>query len=79
MSNSKVIGTPTPLLDGQAKITGALRYAPDLNLPGMLHARLVVSSYAHAKILNIGYRIREPLIIQSRRAHRPKAVKIDFG
>ena len=53
MSNSKVIGTPTPLLDGQAKITGALRYAPDLNLPGMLHARLVVSIHAHADILGI--------------------------
>ena len=53
MSNSKVIGTPTPLLDGRAKITGALRYAPDLDLSGMLHARLVVSIHAHADILGI--------------------------
>nr|PZN28209.1 MAG: hypothetical protein DIU80_10975 [Chloroflexota bacterium] len=35
------------------KITGRARYAADLNLPGMLHARLVLSPYAHAKITKI--------------------------
>ena len=47
------IGKPTPLLDGKSKVTGQIRYVPDLKMPGMLHARLVMSVYAHAKINSI--------------------------
>jgi CO/xanthine dehydrogenase Mo-binding subunit len=53
MTNFTTIGHPTRLMDGQAKVTGKTRYATDLQLPGMLHARFVTSPYAHAKILNI--------------------------
>jgi CO/xanthine dehydrogenase Mo-binding subunit len=35
------------------KITGSAKYAGDLQLPGMLHARPVLSPYAHADILSI--------------------------
>jgi CO/xanthine dehydrogenase Mo-binding subunit len=42
-----------PLLDGPARVTGALRFAPDLHIPGMLHARFVSSPYAHANIRGI--------------------------
>src|SRR6266567_5697702 len=39
--------------DGPDKVTGYARYAGDQVLPGMLYARLVMSPYAHARILNI--------------------------
>jgi CO/xanthine dehydrogenase Mo-binding subunit len=41
------------LVDGQPKITGQIRYAADLNIPGLLHARFVTSPHAHANINNI--------------------------
>ena len=53
MPEFKNVGKPKPLIDGHVKVTGALRYAPDLTIPGMLHARFVNSAYAHAKILSI--------------------------
>lgn len=53
MSEFNAIGQPTRLLDGRAKVTGAIRYAPDLHLPGLLQARFVTSPYAHANILDI--------------------------
>ena len=53
MSEFKQIGRPKPLLDGLEKVTGRTRYAPDLTVPGMLHARFVTSPHAHAKIEKI--------------------------
>ncbi len=50
MSDFSFVGKPTPLIDGPAKITGNLKYIGDLKLPGMLHARFVLSTYAHAKL-----------------------------
>lgn len=44
------LGTPTRLLDGRAKVTGDIRYAPDVNMAGLLHARFVTSLYAHANL-----------------------------
>src|SRR6266705_629190 len=48
-----LVGTSLPRQDGPDKITGRTRYAGDQVVPGMLHARLVLSPYAHARILNI--------------------------
>lgn len=53
MSEYKAIGAPTPVLDGRDKITGRVQYAPDINIPGMLHGRFVTSPYAHATITSI--------------------------
>lgn len=53
MSDFSFVGKPTPLIDGGAKVTGHLKYTADLKLPGMLHARFVMSTYAHAKIKGI--------------------------
>ena len=53
MSDFSFVGRPTPLIDGGAKVTGHLKYTADLRLPGMLHARFVMSTYAHAKIKGI--------------------------
>src|SRR5947209_6468114 len=48
-----LVGSSLPRQDGPDKITGRTRYAGDQVVPGMLHARLVLSPYAHARILNI--------------------------
>jgi xanthine dehydrogenase YagR molybdenum-binding subunit len=45
-----VVGKSTARLDGRAKVTGAAKYVSDLQLPGMLHARRVVSPHAHALV-----------------------------
>lgn len=53
MTTFSRIGQRTPLVEGKEKVTGKIRYAPDLKLPHMLHARLVTSPYPHARILSI--------------------------
>lgn len=53
MAEFKVVGQSRRAADGQNKVTGVIRYAADMNIPGMLHARLITSPYAHARILNI--------------------------
>ena len=40
-------------LDGLDKLSGAARYTFDLSLPGMLHAKILRSPHAHARILSI--------------------------
>src|SRR6185295_844082 len=47
------VGKPTARLDGRAKATGAARYPSDIQLPGMLYARMVVSPHPHARVLSI--------------------------
>jgi CO/xanthine dehydrogenase Mo-binding subunit len=56
VSTGSAIGLSVPRLDGREKATGLTRYAGDLRLPGMLHARLVLSPHAHARILNVDTR-----------------------
>jgi CO/xanthine dehydrogenase Mo-binding subunit len=53
VSQESAIGRSIPRLDGREKATGLTRYAGDLRLPGMVHARLVLSPHAHARILKI--------------------------
>ena len=48
-----VIGVPRPRTDSPEKVSGATRYAGDDVLPGLLHARLVLASEAHARIVGI--------------------------
>ncbi len=49
------IGRSWPRLDSREKVLGATRYAADVHVPqqGLLHARLVLSVYAHAQINSI--------------------------
>ncbi len=49
----KAVGQRIPIVDGLEKVTGRARYTADLTLPGMLHARPVLSPYAHARIVSI--------------------------
>jgi CO/xanthine dehydrogenase Mo-binding subunit len=48
-----LVGTSLPRQDGPDKVTGRARYAGDQALPGLLHARLVTSPYAHARLLHV--------------------------
>ena len=47
------IGKPRRRVDGRAKATGQLRFADDLALPRMLHAKLLRSPHPHAEIESI--------------------------
>jgi CO/xanthine dehydrogenase Mo-binding subunit len=49
----RVIGRARPKIDALAKATGAALYADDLVLPGMLHAKMLRSTQAHARIRSI--------------------------
>src|SRR3954471_4383386 len=49
----EVIGKARRRVDGRSKVTGALRFADDLSLPRMLHAKLLRSPHPHAVIERI--------------------------
>ncbi len=53
MSQYSVLGKRLPRVDGIPKATGEGKYAGDLTLPGMLWGKMLRSTQAHAKILNI--------------------------
>src|SRR3954454_21608916 len=48
-----VIGRPVPRLDGMKKIVGRPIYTGDLELPGMLHAAMLRSTYPHARVVRV--------------------------
>ena len=47
------IGVPTPRRDSEPKVRGTTKYAADLPVPGLLHARLLLAQDAHALITSI--------------------------
>lgn len=49
----RTLGKRHKLIDAPEKLVGAAQYTGDVNLPGMLHARPVLSPYAHANIISI--------------------------
>ena len=49
----QVVGTRPVRHDGPDKVMGRARYAADIHLPGMLHAKMLRSPHAHARIKNI--------------------------
>ncbi|HOF28010.1 MAG TPA: hypothetical protein PLY06_01490, partial [Anaerolineaceae bacterium] len=52
-SKYKRVGQPYDRKDAREKVTGQAVYTYDLELPGMLHARCLLSPYARAKIVSI--------------------------
>jgi 4-hydroxybenzoyl-CoA reductase alpha subunit len=48
-----VVGQPLPKIDAWAKVTGETRFADDLVLPRMAHAKLLRSPHPHARIARI--------------------------
>jgi CO/xanthine dehydrogenase Mo-binding subunit len=53
MEEFRIIGKSPKRKEAMDKITGAAKYTNDYMEPGMLYARLVTSTYAHAKIKHI--------------------------
>lgn len=49
----KVVGKPIPLRDAKEKVGGSAKYSADIQLEGMLHAKILGSPYPHAKIKKI--------------------------
>ena len=53
MTDFDFVGKRTPIIDGGAKVSGNTKYIADLKLHGLLVARFVLSTYAHANIEGI--------------------------
>ena len=49
----RLVGTRPNRPDGLDKVTGRARYGADISAPGMLHAAVVRSPHAHARIVRI--------------------------
>jgi CO/xanthine dehydrogenase Mo-binding subunit len=50
---AKIIGTPTPRLEGPEKVSGRAIYATDVSLPGMLWCKVLRSPVSYGRIKNI--------------------------
>ncbi|MFC1883869.1 xanthine dehydrogenase family protein molybdopterin-binding subunit [Thermodesulfobacteriota bacterium] len=53
MERFNIVGKDVPRNDARAKATGSALYTDDIKLPGMLHGRILMSPYAHARIVRI--------------------------
>jgi CO/xanthine dehydrogenase Mo-binding subunit len=49
----EIVGQPVPRVDGGVRARGEAVYTADLQLPGMLHAAVLRSPYAHARVTRI--------------------------
>ena len=49
----KVVGTRPIRHDGYEKVTGAAKYGADIQMPGLLHGKILRSPHAHARIRGI--------------------------
>ena len=52
-TDDAVIGKAVRRIDAPSKVSGRLRYAADMTMPGMLHVQVLRSPYAHARIVSI--------------------------
>ncbi len=48
-----VVGKATPRIDATERVTGRAKYTWDVQLPGMLYARILRTTQAHARIVSI--------------------------
>jgi xanthine dehydrogenase YagR molybdenum-binding subunit len=57
-----VIGKPIRRQNGRAKVTGATRFTVDVDLPGMLHGRILRAKlpHAHIRAIDVSAAIRHP-------------------
>ena len=54
MSEANIaVGKSLQRIDGIDKVTGSAKYAPDIKLENMLHAKLLRSPHAHARVTHI--------------------------
>ncbi|MEA2623127.1 MAG: hypothetical protein QOH61_2037 [Chloroflexota bacterium] len=47
------LGQRIPMVDAMARVTGAMGFVLDMELPGMLHARILRSPHAHARVIRV--------------------------
>jgi xanthine dehydrogenase YagR molybdenum-binding subunit len=57
----RILGTRVPRIDAPDKATGMAKYSFDINRPGMLHAMILRSPYAHAKITKLDTSVAEKM------------------
>ena len=50
---TRVVGVSRPPLDAGEKVRGKAVYLPDMEVPGMAHARVLRSPFAHARLLSL--------------------------
>ena len=55
------VGVPTPRIDAPERVTGRARYTADVQLPGMLYARVLRSPHPHARLQRVDTRAAERL------------------
>ncbi len=53
MNNNEIIGKSVPKKESLDKVSGMAKYTNDVRTPDLLHAKMITSPYAHAKIKNI--------------------------
>src|SRR5581483_2340445 len=53
MEKRRIMGKPTKRVDGPAKASGRAKYASDFNRSELLHAVILTSPHAHARIVSI--------------------------
>ena len=53
MEELRIVGKPVKRVDAYSKVTGKAIYAGDIQLPGMLHAKVLRSTYPHAYLEEI--------------------------
>ncbi len=53
MGAGPVIGSSVERKEAWDKVTGAAKYTDDFIIPGILHAKLLTSPFAHAKIISV--------------------------
>src|SRR5260221_949169 len=49
----RLIGKPTPRVDGRERVSGTAKYTYDIQLPGMLYAAALRSPHPHARVAAI--------------------------
>jgi CO/xanthine dehydrogenase Mo-binding subunit len=50
---SAAVGKNLERVDGYGKVTGKAAYTGDLNIPGMIHGKVLRSAHAHARVVKI--------------------------
>ena len=50
---SVAVGKNIERVDGYGKVTGQAAYTGDLNIPGMIHGKVLRSPHAHARLVKI--------------------------
>jgi CO/xanthine dehydrogenase Mo-binding subunit len=57
----RFVGRTYPVHDAAPKVTGELTYGSDLQLPGMLHAKLLLSPIPHGRVVSVDAKAAEAL------------------